>query len=267
MSNRIDAMFARKAVEGNKALITFTTAGDRSLQMTKRLVLEMERAGADLIELGVPYSDPVAEGPVIQAANVRALKNDVRMDTLFQMVRELRQGTQVPLVYLIYLNCILQYGPDRFFTRCAEAGVDGVIVPDLSFEESDEISGDAKAHGVRLIRLVAPTSGERIAMIAQVAEGFLYCVSSLGVTGVREGFGTDFERYFEQINQVKTTPTALGFGISSPEQVRALKGYADAVIVASAIVRCMAEAANEDDAVRIAAAFVAELKAALDASP
>ncbi len=263
-NNRIDMMFERKAAEGKKALITFTTAGDRSLAMTKRLVLEMERAGADLIELGVPYSDPIAEGPVIQAANVRALKNDVRMDTLFQMVRDLRQGTQVPLVYLIYLNCILQYGPGRFFARCAEAGVDGVIVPDLSFEESGGISGDAKAYGVRLIRLVAPTSGERIERIAREAEGFLYCVSSLGVTGVREGFGTNFDRYFEQINQAKTTPTALGFGVSTPEQVRSLKGYADAVIVASAIVRRMAEAACEDEAVRIAAGFVAELKAVLD---
>ncbi len=264
MSNRIDTMFARKAADGKKALITFTTAGDRSLVMTKRLVLEMERAGADLIELGVPYSDPIAEGPVIQAANVRALKNDVKMDTLFQMVREMRQCTQVPLVYLIYLNCILQYGPDMFFTRCAEAGVDGVIVPDLSFEESGEISGCAKSHGVHLVRLVAPTSGERITRIAREADGFLYCVSSLGVTGVREGFGTDFERYFEQINRAKTTPTALGFGISTPEQVRALKGYADAVIVASAIVRCMAYAGSEEEAVRIAAGLVAELKAALD---
>ncbi len=263
-NNRIDAMFARKATEGKKALITFTTAGDRSLEMTKRLVLEMERAGADLIELGVPYSDPIAEGPVIQAANVRALQNDVKMDTLFAMVQELRQSTQVPLVYLMYLNCILQYGPDRFFARCAEAGVDGVIVPDLSFEESGEISGEAGAHGVRLIRLVAPTSGQRIERIAREAEGFLYCVSSLGVTGMREGFRTDFERYFEQINSAKAAPAALGFGISTPEQVRQMKRYADAVIVASAIVRRMAEAPGEEEAVRAAASFVADLKAALD---
>lgn len=257
-------MFGQKASEGRKALITFVTAGDPAVDMTKRLVLEMERAGADLIELGVPYSDPIAEGPVIQAANVRALRHDVRLGTLFTMVRELRQQTQVPLVFLIYLNCILQYGKERFFSQCREAGVDGVIVPDLSYEESGEISEEAKAHEIRLIRLVAPTSGDRTEKIARAAEGFLYCVSSLGVTGVREGFRTDFDRYFAEINRVKTTPTAIGFGISTPEQVKALRGYADAVIVASAIVRRMAEIADEKEALRAVSSFVHELRKALD---
>ncbi len=263
MSNRIDGMFQRKAALGQKALITFTTAGDPDIETTKRLALAMERAGADLIELGVPYSDPIAEGPVIQAANVRALKHDVRMDTLFQMVAELRRETQIPLVYLIYLNCVLQYGKDAFFRRCREAGVDGVIVPDLPLEESAEISAEAKAHEVRLIRLVAPTSEARIAQIAAEAEGFLYCVSSLGVTGARAAFSTDFERYFAAVNRVKRTPTALGFGISTPEQVRSLKQYADAVIVASAIVKRMAEAASPDEAVRAVEGFVGELKGAM----
>jgi tryptophan synthase alpha chain len=257
-------MFQKKADEVRKALITFVEAGDPNLEMTGRLVLEMEKAGADLIELGVPYSDPIAEGPVIQAANVRALKNDVRMDTLFGMVQRLRAETQIPLVFLIYLNCILQYGRERFFARCAETGVDGVIVPDLPYEESGELSFAAREREVRLIRLVAPTSDDRIALIAEKAEGFLYCVSSLGVTGVRAEFKTDFVRYFSTINRVKKTPTALGFGISTPEQVRALRGYADAVIVASAIVRRMAAAANEEEAAQAVSSFVRELREALD---
>lgn len=264
MSNRIDTMFQRKAGMNEKALITFVTAGDPDLQTTRRLILAMERAGADLIELGVPYSDPIAEGPVIQAANVRALKNDVRMDTLFGMTSELRSVTQIPLVFLIYLNCVLQYGKDAFFQKCREAGVDGVIVPDLPLEESAEISSEARAHEVRLIRLVAPTSEQRIASIAAEAEGFLYCVSSLGVTGMRAAFSTDFDRYFSIINRVKKTPTALGFGISTPEQVRALRGYADAVIVASAIVRRMTEAGSPDEMERVVGEFVGELKRALE---
>lgn len=263
-NNRIDKMFQTKKAEGLKALITFATAGDPTIDMTKRLVLAMERAGADLIELGVPYSDPIAEGPVIQAANVRALKNDVRMNTLFRMVEGLRAQTQIPLVYLIYLNCILQYGKEAFFRRCREAGVDGVIVPDLPYEESAELEASAKAEEVRLIRLVAPTSGDRIAVIAAEAEGFLYCVSSLGVTGMRSEFRTDLDAYFEAINLVKKTPTALGFGISTPQQVKALRGYADAVIVASAIVKRLAEAPGTDEAVAEIEQFVGKLRQALD---
>jgi tryptophan synthase alpha chain len=264
MSNRIDEMFQARAAEGRKALITFVTAGDPNLTMTRRLVLEMERSGADLVELGIPYSDPIAEGPVIQAANVRALKNDVRLDTLFGAVSELRRETQIPLVFLIYLNCILQYGIEAFFRRCAACGVDGVIVPDLPYEESDELSASATGQSVRLIRLVAPTSGSRIARIAQKAEGFLYCVSSLGVTGMRSEFMTDFDTYFAKVNSVKSTPTALGFGISTAEQVKALRGYADAVIVASAIVKRMENASSEEDAVQQVSEFVCELRAALD---
>ena len=264
MSNRIDAMFAEKQRLGRKALITFVTAGDPDLTMTGRLVLEMERAGADLIELGVPYSDPIAEGPVIQQANVRALRNDVRLDTLFAAVADLRRQTQIPLVFLMYFNSILQYGIVRFFEAAARAGLDGVIVPDLPLEEADELAEAAKASCVRFIRLVAPTSGERIDAIAAKAEGFLYCVSSLGVTGVRAQFETDFDAYFDRINRVKRTPTAIGFGISTPEQVKALRGYADAVIVASAIIRRMALAESPEEQVAVVGAFVKELKAALD---
>ncbi len=262
MSNRIDRMFEAKAAVGEKALITFVTAGDPTIAMTKRLVLEMEEAGADLIELGVPYSDPIAEGPVIQAANVRALKNDVRLDTLFAMVEDLRRETQIPLVFLLYYNSVLQYGVERFFAACRCAGLDGAIIPDLPLEEADELAAAAKAQEVRFIRLVAPTSGERIDAIAARAEGFLYCVSSLGVTGVRDSFQTNFEEYFAHVNRVKRTPSAIGFGISTPEQVRVLRSYADAVIVASAIIR-RAAAVPEDEMPAVVSAFVRELRAAL----
>lgn len=264
MSNRIDVMFADRLERGKKALITFVTAGDPDIDTTRRIVLALEEAGADLIELGVPYSDPVAEGPVIQAANVRALKNDVRMDTLFSLVESLRKETQAPIVFLMYVNCILQYGTDRFFDRCTMAGLDGVIIPDLPLEESCEIHDVSKRYGVHLIRLVAPTSGDRIEEIASKAEGFLYCVSSLGVTGMRSSFKTDFGEFFGRINRAKAAPCAVGFGVSTPEQAKDLSAYCDGVIVGSAIVRRIGAAENGDAAVNDVAAFVKELRQALD---
>ncbi|MFZ5975672.1 MAG: tryptophan synthase subunit alpha [Bacillota bacterium] len=264
MNNRINAMFENRLRGDKKALITFLTAGDPDIDTTRKIVLAMEQAGADLIELGVPYSDPIAEGPVIQAANARALKNDVRLDTLFNLVESLRAETQAPIVFLMYVNCILQYGPDKFFERCATAGLDGVIIPDLPLEESDEIHDVSSRYGVYMIRLVAPTSGDRIEEIASKAEGFLYCVSSLGVTGMRSSFGTDFEEFFGRINRLKAAPCAVGFGISTPGQVKALRGYCDGVIVGSAIVKRIGEAANADEAVQEVSAFVKELREALD---
>lgn len=263
--NRIDAMFSRKREEGKKALITFVTAGDPDVGTTRRIVLALEAAGADLVELGVPYSDPVAEGPVIQAANVRALKNDVRLDTLFGLVEGLRAETQMPIVFLMYVNCILQYGKDAFFSRCVSAGVDGVILPDLPLEESDEIHDVSARYGVYLIRLVAPTSDGRIEAIAKRAEGFLYCVSSLGVTGMRSSFSTDFRDFFERIDRARTAPSAIGFGVSTPEQARELSGFCDGVIVGSALVRRIGDAKDPEEAVREAAAFTRLLRQALDA--
>ena len=266
-NNRIDDTFCRLKLENKKALITFVTAGDPELETTYNLVLAMEKSGANLIELGVPYSDPIAEGPVIQAANIRALKNDVRMDRLFETVSLLRKSTNIPLVFLLYVNTILQYGKDGFFAKCAEAGVDGVIIPDLPFEESDEISGVAKKYNVRFIRLVAPTSKDRIEMIAQKAEGFLYCVSSLGVTGIRKSFDTNntgFNEFHRAIEESKNAPSALGFGISTPEQVKQVKEYFDGVIVGSAIVKLVAEAENSFEAVQSVSGFVKELREAID---
>lgn len=264
MTDRIAQMFAARKAQGKKALITFVTSGDPDIGITEKLVLAMEKAGADLIELGVPFSDPVAEGPVIQGANIRALSKGLHTDDIFTMVGRLRRQTQMPLVFMMYINCIFKYGTERFFRNCAAEGVDGVIVPDLPYEEKDEIAGTARQYGVKAISLVAPTSHDRIARIAGDAEGFLYCVSSLGVTGMRSQFSTDFEDFFAHINAAVHVPTALGFGISGPEQVRALKKYADGLIVGSAIVRRVDAAATPEKALRSASEFTASLRAALD---
>lgn len=264
MTDRIGAMFAKQKAAGKKALITFVTAGDPDIAATERLVLAMERAGADLVELGVPFSDPVAEGPVIQEANIRALSKGLRIDGIFDAVAHLRQQTQVPIVFLMYINSIFNYGPAHFFTRCAETGVDGVIIPDLPYEEKGEVSEPAAKNGVKLISLVAPTSHERIKKIASQAEGFLYCVSSLGVTGTRSSFATDFDAFFSLINHYTAAPTALGFGISTPEQARKLKQYADGIIVGSAIVRLVGASKTADEAVGKVSAFTASLREGLD---
>ena len=264
MTDRIAQMFDNNKRQGKKALITFVTAGDPDIAATKRLVLAMEAAGADLVELGVPFSDPVADGPVIQAADLRALSKGIKIDGIFDAVQEVRGTSQVPIVFLIYINCIFNYGHERFFKRCAQAGVDGVIVPDLPFEEKGEIAAAAGECGIKIIPLVAPTSRGRIEMIAGAAEGFLYCVSSLGVTGMHQSFDTDFEAFFSAINAAASAPTALGFGISTPEQARELKKYADGIIVGSAIVKLVGNARDTDAAVNDVSAFVRQLRQALD---
>ncbi len=261
---RIENTFNELKKQGRKALITFVTAGDPDLAATVRIVKEMERCGADIIELGIPYSDPIAEGPVIQAANARALNNGIKISDVMQGVREMRKTVKVPLLYLLYCNCILQYGADRFFADCAAAGLDGVIIPDLPFEERDELEGFADRHGIVMITLVAPTSGGRIEKLARNAKGFLYCVSSLGVTGVRSSFSTDFEEFFSLIGRAASIPKALGFGISDAEHVRQLKGYCDGLIVGSAMVKRIGAAAGADEAVEAVGQFTAELREAMD---
>ena len=264
LSGRIGAAFERRRAEGGKALITFVTAGDPDLATTERLVDAMIDEGADLVELGIPYSDPIAEGPVIQAANERALKNGIRMGHVFSLAGRIRERTEVPLVLLLYVNVIVQYGADRFFADCRANGIDGVIVPDLPYEERGEIEPDARRHGIAMIRMVSPVSEARIRMIAEGAEGFLYCVSSLGVTGTRSRFETDFESFFRAIDAASRIPTALGFGISDGAQVRAVRRYADGVIVGSAMVRTIAAAGSADEAVARCRAFTRELRSALD---
>lgn len=230
----------RKAFERGKAFIPFITAGDPSLEKTKEFILEMERAGADLIEVGIPFSDPIAEGIVIQEADIRALAAGTTTDKIFDMVRELREETQIPLVFMTYLNPVFHYGYEKFFSRCQEVGVDGIIIPDLPFEEKGELEEIAAVKGVDVISMIAPTSEERIQNIAKNARGFIYVVSSMGVTGMRSEIKTDLNALLSSIKKATDVPACVGFGIHSPEQAAEVARVADGVIVGSAIVK-MAE--------------------------
>lgn len=261
--NRIDILFKNLKNENKKAFITFVTAGDPDIDTTLDIVLEMEKNGADLVELGIPFSDPIAEGPVIQEANIRALKNGINLDKIFDMVKRLRLKTEIPIVFLMYFNSILAYGKEKFFENCNLSGVDGVIVPDLPFEESWEIEEYTEKYGVYQILLAAPTSTEeRVEKICGKAKGFLYCVSSLGVTGMRNAFATNFDEMFEKLNKISDIPKCLGFGISKPEHVKNLKGYADGLIVGSAIVKSIADGETIDEKIKNAADKTRELKEA-----
>ena len=234
--NRLSGVF-----ENKKAFIPFVTAGDPSLDVTEKLVIEMAKAGADLIEIGIPFSDPVAEGVVIQQADERALSSGTTTDQIFDMVSRIRVETGIPLAFMTYVNPIFVYGTERFLKKCAACGIDAVIVPDLPFEEKGELSPYCNQYGVCLISLIAPTSEERIGMIASQAQGFVYCVSSLGVTGVRSAITTDIAAMICRIKAAKEIPCAIGFGIATPAQAREMAGIADGVIVGSAIVKIVAQ--------------------------
>ena len=210
----------RKAFEGGKAFIPFITCGDPSLEITEQLVYAMEEAGADLIELGIPFSDPTAEGPVIQEANIRALSGGVTTDKIFDMVRKIRRKSNIPLIFMTYANVVFSYGTERFMKTASEIGMDGLILPDVPYEEKEEFDSAAKAYGLDLISLIAPTSEDRISMIAKDASGFVYCVSSLGVTGVRSSINTDIGAMVKLVKAAKEIPCAVGFGISTPEQAK-----------------------------------------------
>ena len=226
-----------EAFNHGKAFIPFLTAGDPDLGKTEEFILEMERSGADLIEIGIPFSDPIAEGIVIQEADIRALASGTTTDKIFDMVAKVRPQVRIPLVFMTYLNPVFHYGYERFFGRCQEAGIDGIIIPDLPFEEKGELDGIAAAHGVDLISMIAPTSEERIQKIAAEAKGFLYVVSSMGVTGVRSEITTDLGAILANIRKATNVPACVGFGINTPEQAAEIAGIADGVIVGSAIVR------------------------------
>ena len=227
----------RKAFEGKKAFIAFLTAGDPGMEETVRYILQMEKAGADLIEIGIPFSDPTAEGAVIQEANLRALAAGMTTDKVFEIVKQVREKTNVPLVFLTYLNPVFHYGYQEFFARCQELSIDGIIIPDLPFEEKEEIREVAASHGVDIISMISPTSQERIEMIAKEATGFLYIVSSMGVTGVRSEIRTDISEIVNAARKVTQVPCAIGFGINLPEQAEEMGRISDGVIVGSAIVK------------------------------
>ena len=229
----------KKAFENGKAFIAFLTCEDPDLETTAAAVRAAAANGADLIELGIPFSDPTAEGPVIQNANLRALRGGITTDRIFGFVKELRRDVSIPMVFMTYANVVFSYGAERFLAACQEVGVDGLILPDLPYEEKEEFLPFCRRHGVDLISLIAPTSANRIARIAKDAEGFLYIVSSLGVTGTRSEIKTDLSSMVKVVREHTGIPCAIGFGISTPEQAKKMADIADGAIVGSAIVKLL----------------------------
>ena len=234
--NKIAAAF-----DHGKAFVAFITCGDPDLETTAKAVRAAVANGADLIELGIPFSDPTAEGPVIQEANLRALQGGVTTDLIFDFVKELRKDVTVPLVFMTYANVIFSYGAEKFISACAKIGIDGLILPDLPFEEKEEFLPLCRQYHVDLVSLIAPTSENRVAMIAREAEGFIYLVSSLGVTGTRSEITTDLKPIIRTIRENAKVPVAIGFGISQPEQAKAMAAISDGAIVGSAIEKILAQ--------------------------
>ena len=251
----------RKAFDHGKAFIPFITCGDPDLETTKEIVIEMEKAGADLIELGIPFSDPTAEGPVIQDGNLRALSAGCTTAKVFDLVVELRKTVKIPMVFMTYANVVFSYGIEAFVKKCVETGIDGIILPDVPFEEKEEFAGICRENDIAFISLIAPTSDDRIAMIAKEADGFVYCVSSLGVTGTRTNITTDIGAMVSKVKEVNDIPCAVGFGISTPEQAAQMAKSADGVIVGSAIVKIIA--ANGKNSVKPVADYVRSMKDAI----
>lgn len=247
-----------KAFQKGKALIAFLTAGDPSIEDSVRYVQIMEKAGADLIEIGVPFSDPIADGPVIMEADVRALAHHIHLPQAMEEVRAIRKVSRIPLVFLTYFNPVLSYGTERFFKDCEEIGVDGVIIPDLPHEEQGEIRPLADRHGVDIIQMVAPNSAERIPANVKDASGFIYLVSSMGVTGMRDGIRTDLSEVVAAIRKETDVPIAIGFGIHTPAQAEQMARLADGVITGSGAVDLIA--AGKDKADEALAAYIRGLK-------
>lgn len=220
-----------------KAFVAFITCGDPCLETTEELLIALEKGGADIIELGIPFSDPTAEGPVIENANLRALRSGVTTDKIFDMVTRVRKTVKIPMAFMTYANVVFSYGTERFIKKASEIGVRGLILPDVPFEEKEEFSKVCNQYGIDFISLIAPTSKNRIAMIAKEAKGFVYCVSSLGVTGMRNSITADIDAMVQMVRKVSDTPVAIGFGISTPEQAQEMVKKADGIIIGSAIMK------------------------------
>ncbi|MCL2049696.1 MAG: tryptophan synthase subunit alpha [Defluviitaleaceae bacterium] len=235
--NRIKEAFKND----KKALISFIMGGDPDIETTEKLIFALAEAGVDLFEIGIPFSDPAADGIVIQQASVRALEKGCTADDLLNMVKRLREKITAPIVFLTYANSIFAYGKERFMERCADCGIDGVIVPDIPYEEKAELAEVCHKYNIAQIALVAPTSKERTEMIAKEAQGFLYCVSTLGVTGVRDEIRTNMAEIIQRVRSVSDVPCAVGFGISTPEQARDMASVSDGAIVGTAIVKIVGE--------------------------
>ena len=251
----------KKAFENGKAFIAFVTCGDPDLETTAKVVRAAVENGADLIELGIPFSDPTAEGPVIQGANLRALRGGITTDKIFAFVKELRRDVKVPMVFMTYANVVFSYGAEKFISTCRDIGIDGLILPDLPFEEKEEFLPTCRQYGVDLISLIAPTSENRISIIAREAEGFIYIVSSLGVTGTRSEIRTDLSSIVKVVRENTKVPCAIGFGISTPEQAKKMADISDGAIVGSAIVKLMEK--HGTDAPEHVAEYVKSMKDAI----
>lgn len=262
MKNRIDACFEQLKAENRKALVTFITAGDPDMETTEKCVLEMYDNGSDIIEIGVPFSDPIAEGATIQKASLRSLSAGTNLDKIFDLVRGLRKKTDKPMLLMMYINTIFKFGTDKFFELCKETQIDGVIVPDMPFEEREELQDAADKNGIYTIFLVAPTSHERVKMIAEKSKGFLYVVSSLGVTGMRSEITTDFNELLAPLKDGNYCPCCIGFGISDPAQAKKMSSYADGVIMGSAIVKIVEKYGSE--APKYVGEFVKSVREGMD---
>ena len=251
----------KKAFENGKAFIAFVTCGDPDLETTAKVVRAAVENGADLIELGIPFSDPAAEGPVIQGANLRALRGGITTDKIFAFVKELRRDVKVPMVFMTYANVVFSYGAEKFISTCRDIGIDGLILPDLPYEEKEEFLQTCRQYDVDLISLIAPTSENRISMIAREAEGFIYIVSSLGVTGTRSEIKTDLASIVKVVRENTKVPCAIGFGISTPEQAKRMADISDGAIVGSAIVKLIEKYGT--DAPEHVAEYVKSMKDAI----
>lgn len=266
--SRLDRTFQRLKTKGEKALITYLMAGDPSLAETEQLVLALEQAGADIVELGVPFSDPIADGPVIQQAAERALRSGTTLRNILAMVGHLRVRSQIPLVLMAYYNSIHAFGPERFCREAAAAGVDGLIVPDMPPDEAGPLKGPAAACGLQLIFLLAPTStAERRAFVARQSNGFVYYVSLTGITGAKLGNVSEIGQSVEQIRGISKTPIAVGFGVTTPEDAAEISAIADGVIVGSAIVKHIAAGQQQQGMVARVSGFVHTLKSAMAPLP
>lgn len=262
--NRIDEHMGRIKEAGKKALVTFLTAGDPNIEVTKKAIRVMQDEGADLIEIGVPFSDPAADGPVIQEADARAIAAGTDIRKVFDMAEEIRSEIRIPMVFLLYFNIIVQYGIEEFFKKCAEVGIDGLVIPDLPYEEHGDIKEYTDKYGVYQIFLVSPTSRDRIKTIASNAKGFLYCVSSLGVTGEKAEFHTNFSKFFDTINKYTNVPACIGFGISNGKQAKELSAYCDGAIIGSALVKAIAVGKTDEERTDNLRAKLRDLRSGLD---
>lgn len=249
--NRIEKKFIELKDKNKKAFISFITAGDPTLDKTIEIVNALEESGVDIIEFGIPYSDPLADGPVIQLANQRAFRNkDLSVENIMKMVKKIRKSSEIPLLFLVYINTILVYGKERFINDCVNSGIDGLIIPDMPLEESNELKELINKTNLALIPLVAPNSKDRIESIIDSGKGFVYCVSSLGVTGRKSDFYRDVINYLKEVKEKSKLPIAVGFGVSTKEDVEKLSPYVDGVIVGSAIVNKIGESNGDCEVIK-----------------